>query len=97
MYVHFNFSGIHIISRQEWNAREPRNVTPIKFHYLPVPLPYVVIHHSAVNTGCKGEECVKAVRNYQNYHMDNLKWDDIGYNFIVKFNHRTHFKKHTRT
>lgn len=73
--------GLRIISRQEWKAREPKNVTPIRSNYLPVP--FVVIHHSAVHTGCKGEECVKAVRGYQNYHMDQQKWDDIGYNFLV--------------
>lgn len=75
------FSGVHIITRQEWKAREPGVFSPIRPKFLPVP--YVVIHHSAANSGCNGEECVTAVRGYQNYHMDQLNWDDIGYNFVV--------------
>jgi len=69
-----------IISREEWKARERRD-----FEILAVtPTPYVVIHHGGTRNYCHDQNsCSAIVRSYQNMHMDNNGWWDIGYNFLV--------------
>ncbi|KAL0105404.1 hypothetical protein PUN28_016803 [Cardiocondyla obscurior] len=69
-----------IVSREEWGARER-----ISFEVLPVtPTPYVVIHHGGIRNYCRDEEaCSVIVRSYQNLHMDDRGWWDIGYNFLI--------------
>ncbi|XP_029669307.1 peptidoglycan-recognition protein SC2-like isoform X1 [Formica exsecta] len=71
---------LNVISRAQWGARAPKSpATDLKI----IPAPYVLIHHSATS-GCETQEkCELKVRSIQNYHMDNKRWDDIGYNFIV--------------
>lgn len=69
-----------IISRTEWKARKR-----IDFRMLPVtPTPYVVIHHGGVPKYCQDQEaCSAIVRSYQNFHLDDRGWWDIGYNFLI--------------
>ncbi|XP_014482418.1 PREDICTED: peptidoglycan-recognition protein SC2-like [Dinoponera quadriceps] len=69
-----------IVSREEWKARKR-----LGFELLPVtPTPYVVIHHGGIRRYCKDQEsCSAIVRSYQNFHMDDRGWYDIGYNFLV--------------
>lgn len=73
-------NDLNVISRAQWGARAPKSpATDLKI----IPAPYVLIHHSATS-GCETQEkCELKVRSIQNYHMDNKRWDDIGYNFIV--------------
>lgn len=67
------------VSRTEWNARPAKEKTP-----LHTPVPYVVIHHSYIPSACyTGEQCRKAMRGMQNFHMDDRKWWDIGYHFGI--------------
>lgn len=65
-------------SRSQWNARCPQQVQP-----LHTPVPYVVIHHSYIPAACySSEECAKAMRSMQDFHMDGHGWWDIGYRYL---------------
>ncbi|XP_024079389.2 peptidoglycan-recognition protein SC2-like [Terrapene carolina triunguis] len=67
-----------IISRRQWGARPPRSRVPLR-----TPVPYVIIHHTAGNRCTSQASCIQQVRGIQNYHMDTLRWPDIGYNFLI--------------
>ncbi|KAL6261557.1 hypothetical protein P5V15_006644 [Pogonomyrmex californicus] len=69
-----------IVSRKEWKARERLN-----FKIKPeLPVPYVVIHHGGIRNYCRDQEtCSAIVRSYQNLHMDDRGWWDIGYSFLI--------------
>lgn len=69
-----------IVSRKEWKARKRLN-----FEIMPItPTPYVVIHHGGIRKYCRDQEtCSSIVRSYQNLHMDENGWWDIGYNFLI--------------
>lgn len=71
---------LNIISRADWGAKRPTSPT----RQLAInPPPYVVIHHSG-SDGCTTQAiCQARVRSFQNYHMNQKKWNDIGYNFLV--------------
>ncbi|XP_076240324.1 peptidoglycan-recognition protein SC2 [Calliopsis andreniformis] len=76
-----NDTGVpNIVSREEWGARSPVQRVP-----LPVtPTPYVVIHHGGIPKYCHDQKtCSAIVRSYQNYHMDDHGWFDIGYSFVI--------------
>jgi hypothetical protein len=72
-----------VISRNEWNARQPTGTygwmppTPkgVKIHYVGSYVdPKLLTDHG---------RCVSAVKGIQNGHMDGNGWIDIGYSFIV--------------
>lgn len=69
-----------IVSRKEWKARKR-----LDFQILPVtPTPYVVIHHGGIRRYCRDQEgCSAIVRSYQDFHLDDRGWWDIGYNFLI--------------
>ncbi|XP_029159569.1 uncharacterized protein LOC114931584 [Nylanderia fulva] len=69
-----------IVSRSEWRARKR-----LDFQILSVtPTPYVVVHHGGIRKYCQDQEsCSAIVRSYQNFHMDDRGWWDIGYNFLI--------------
>ncbi|CAL1680430.1 unnamed protein product [Lasius platythorax] len=69
-----------IVSRSEWKARKR-----LDFQILPVtPTPYVMVHHGGIRKYCRDQEtCSAIVRSYQNLHMDDRGWWDIGYNFLI--------------
>ena len=68
------------MSRKEWKARVVTNHTPLKLS----PTPYVVIHHSGIQEYCFNQDtCSKIVRSYQNLHIDERGWIDIGYQFVI--------------
>lgn len=67
------------VRRSQWHARVPKYREP-----LPVPVPYVVIHHSYTPPACyDASSCQQAMRSMQNFHMDERQWADIGYSFGV--------------
>ncbi|XP_017886197.1 peptidoglycan-recognition protein SB1-like [Ceratina calcarata] len=70
----------NIISRQNWHARQP-----VERELLEVtPTPYVVIHHGGEPKYCYDEKtCSAIVRQYQNFHIDDRHWFDIGYSFVI--------------
>lgn len=70
---------LKIIERREWLAQPPsEEPTPLK-----LPVPYVIIMHTA-SEGCFNQgDCTLSVRLLQSFHIDGRKWWDIGYNFMV--------------
>ncbi|RVE47454.1 hypothetical protein evm_007865 [Chilo suppressalis] len=67
------------VTRSEWKARMAKQTQPLK-----TPVPYVVIHHSYTPGACTTKvQCIKAMQNMQNFHMDDRDWWDIGYNYAV--------------
>ena len=64
---------MEIISRAGWGARPPRRRIGIN-----VPTPELWLHHSAGS-----EFGDSGVRRIQNFHMDNRRWSDIAYSFVV--------------
>ncbi|XP_059476471.1 peptidoglycan-recognition protein SB1-like [Neocloeon triangulifer] len=68
-----------IVSRDEWGARPARNFTQRD------PLaPYLIVHHGGFKKFCSThDECAKIVRYYQDFHMDDRGWDDIGYSYLI--------------
>jgi hypothetical protein len=67
-----------IISRTRWGAR-----TPLEVDYSLIPIENVVVHHTVTHTCDSESECATLLRNVQNFHMENLEFHDIGYNFLV--------------
>ncbi|CAL1536977.1 unnamed protein product [Lymnaea stagnalis] len=68
-----------IITRAEWGARAPKSVTYLSKQ----PVQYAFIHHSAEHECFDRSSCVAEVKLYQNMHMDDRGWDDIGYSFVI--------------
>ena len=69
-----------IVSREEWGARAPVFREEMKVS----PTPYVVIHHGGIPCYCHTQnECSEIVKYYQNLHMDDRVWFDIGYSFLI--------------
>ncbi|KAH3706465.1 peptidoglycan-recognition protein SC2-like [Dreissena polymorpha] len=71
-------SNVTIISRAGWRARAPKSRLAIS-----VPVGNFVIHHTAGGSCTTQAECIGLVRGIQNDHMDNRRYDDIGYSFLV--------------
>uniref|UniRef100_A0A8C8SUX5 Peptidoglycan-recognition protein n=1 Tax=Pelusios castaneus TaxID=367368 RepID=A0A8C8SUX5_9SAUR len=67
-----------IVSRSQWGARPPRSRVQLR-----TPVPFVIIHHTAGNRCTSLASCRQQVKGIQNYHMDNQRWSDIGYNFLI--------------
>lgn len=67
------------VSRSEWGAR-----AAVETLQLRTPVPYVVIHHSYSPEACYNrDDCIKAMKSMQNFHIDDRHWWDIGYHFGV--------------
>lgn len=64
---------IHIIDRNGWLARPPRNRSTI-----PTPSAELWLHHTADDH--RGPAGVRAV---QAFHMDNRGWSDIAYSYLI--------------
>ncbi|XP_060072999.1 peptidoglycan-recognition protein SC2-like [Ylistrum balloti] len=67
-----------IVSRTKWGARDPKETETMQ-----TPVKIVFIHHTAGKPCTTPEEDIKTVKGIQNFHMDERKWADIGYNFLV--------------
>ncbi|KAJ8032505.1 Peptidoglycan recognition protein [Holothuria leucospilota] len=52
---------------------------------MTTPVDHFVVHHSGVvHHSCDDvSSCSRVVRGIQNHHMNNNKWWDIGYNFLI--------------
>ncbi|CAB3360575.1 Hypothetical predicted protein [Cloeon dipterum] len=68
-----------IVSRDEWGARSSRQITRRN------PLsPFLMVHHGGIRSYCTTKEaCSRIIRSYQDLHMDDRGWDDIGYSFLI--------------
>ncbi|XP_060527585.1 peptidoglycan-recognition protein 2-like [Cylas formicarius] len=67
-----------IISKTRWGAR-----TPIAVDYGRVPTPNIVIHHTVTNECSTESACMQLLRSIQNFHIDTMEFQDIGYNFVI--------------
>ncbi|XP_011495716.1 PREDICTED: peptidoglycan-recognition protein SC2-like isoform X2 [Ceratosolen solmsi marchali] len=72
--------GVHIIPRIEWGAQPPSK-TPTPLGVIPVP--YVIISHTASIFCYTQAQCVLNVRVAQTFHIESKGWNDIAYNFLV--------------
>ncbi|XP_055344216.1 uncharacterized protein LOC129592250 [Paramacrobiotus metropolitanus] len=89
-----NASCPPMVSRAEWNARDPiyNNQTEVKI-FLQFPLRYMVYTQTVTGTTVHGtctdrESCKKTVRAIQDDHMgftpaSTTKFADIGYHFLI--------------
>lgn len=71
--------NVRFIERSEWGAQPPAE--PLKKMKLPVP--YVIISHTATELCLSQSECTFHVRFAQTFHIESRKWSDIAYNFLV--------------
>lgn len=70
---------VKIITREEWKARPP-----VERVLMDRPVPYVVIHHGGIPKYCHDQKtCSAIVRHYQDLHLDDRGWFDIGYSFVI--------------
>jgi hypothetical protein len=72
--------SVTIIPRHRWNAARPigGRLDPMgSIHRL-------TIHHSAIlSVNPTTVEVAKRIRSFQNTHMDENRWGDIGYHFLI--------------
>nr|XP_036673627.1 peptidoglycan-recognition protein LB isoform X1 [Drosophila suzukii] len=68
-----------LISRSDWGARFPKSV-----EHFEGPAPYVIIHHSYMPAVCYSTpDCMKSMRDMQDFHQLERGWNDIGYSFGI--------------
>ncbi|XP_076293583.1 peptidoglycan recognition protein S3 [Lasioglossum baleicum] len=67
-----------IIKRTEWSSAPPKSI-----NYLILPLPYVIIAHTAGPQCSTRSQCSSIVEGIRSYHMDTLGWHDIGFSFLI--------------
>ncbi|KAJ3643927.1 hypothetical protein Zmor_026608 [Zophobas morio] len=67
-----------IISKKRWDAR-----TALEVDYVIIPIDNVVVHHTVTSSCDYEDDCASLLRNIQNFHMEELEFHDIGYNFMV--------------
>lgn len=70
---------LKIISRKEWLAQPPVE----KINQLVLPVPYVVISHTATEDCNNQAACTFYIRYLQTYHIESKDYWDIVYNFLV--------------
>ncbi|KAL8581145.1 hypothetical protein ACOMHN_033593 [Nucella lapillus] len=71
--------SLTIVSRSEWKARSPKKVA----EKMKQAAKHVLVHHSAGPFAADRASCIQQVQSFQKMHMDDNKWDDIGYSFVV--------------
>ncbi|XP_035721058.1 peptidoglycan-recognition protein LE-like isoform X3 [Vespa mandarinia] len=71
--------NVRFVERNEWGAQPPTQpLTKMK-----LPVPYVIISHTATEFCTTQSECTLHVRFAQTFHIESRKWSDIAYNFLV--------------
>ncbi|CAF3762593.1 unnamed protein product [Rotaria sordida] len=69
-----------ILERSSWNARPYRSREILKT----LPVTNIVVHQiPGYNSIMNHQNCIKSIKQIQDGHLDTLKYDDIGYNFIL--------------
>ncbi|CAF3929078.1 unnamed protein product [Rotaria sordida] len=70
----------NISNRSSWNARPYKRRE--KFASLPVT--HIVVHQLGnLNSIMNHQDCINEIKEVQNQQMDNRKWEDIGFNFLL--------------
>ncbi|XP_011329180.2 peptidoglycan recognition protein [Ooceraea biroi] len=72
-------TDVSIVGKDEWGGKPPSE--PLK--ELELPVPYVIISHTATDFCTTKSECSSHVRRTQSFHMEDYNWSDIGYNFMA--------------
>ncbi|KAM7289289.1 peptidoglycan-recognition protein SC2-like [Ixodes scapularis] len=71
---------IMLVRRKDWGARESKNVDYLRTNGGVT----IVFYHHTEGLECNSvETCAKIIRQWQDYHMDTKRWDDIAYNFVI--------------
>ncbi|WP_432066563.1 N-acetylmuramoyl-L-alanine amidase [Streptomyces sp. C10-9-1] len=71
-----------ITSRADWGADE--SISPEEPGYLPgEKVKAVVVHHTAESNSYTCDQAPAVVRGIYAYHVKQLGWKDLGYNFLV--------------
>jgi hypothetical protein len=70
---------IGLVHREQWGARQPRNVTPLEDK----DLRGIAVHYSAMAAVEDHAGCDDRVRQIQNGHMDGNGWADIAYSWLT--------------
>lgn len=70
---------LRIVNRRTWLAQPPARAN----NPLHVPVPYVVILHTATENCSTQADCIFIVRHVQTFHIESNGWNDIGYSFLV--------------
>lgn len=47
--------------------------------YRPIPIKYVIIHHTVTSQCTTFLKCAELLQNMQHYHINDLEYNDIGY------------------
>ncbi|HHW39649.1 MAG TPA: hypothetical protein GXX19_00580 [Syntrophomonadaceae bacterium] len=69
----------YIYSRSAWGARSPSSSMSSRGTGY-----YLIFHHTARSfTSTDKSACAAEIREIQNIHMDENKWSDIGYHYII--------------
>lgn len=69
-----------VVSRRKWGARRARyRIASMS----PKQAQRVFIHHTTGASCYNLASCSRLMRSHQNYHMNNNRWPDIGYNFLI--------------
>jgi hypothetical protein len=69
---------MNVFSRDDWGALPPRNVTRLD----PAKVTKFIVHHTTGNHETRNDS-VSWVRAIQRTHINDRKWSDIAYNFLV--------------
>ncbi|XP_050074557.1 peptidoglycan-recognition protein LC-like isoform X4 [Anopheles maculipalpis] len=70
---------LRMVTRTEWLAQPPReDLTDLK-----LPVHNVIIAHTATEACTTQQACKALVQSIQRYHVNQTKYGDIGYNFLI--------------
>ncbi|KYN01812.1 PREDICTED: peptidoglycan-recognition protein LC-like [Cyphomyrmex costatus] len=72
-------TSVRFVERNEWGAQPPAD----PLNKMKLPVPYVIISHTATEFCTTQSECTFHVRFAQTFHIESRKWSDIAYNFLV--------------
>ncbi|MFJ6417376.1 SH3 domain-containing protein [Paeniglutamicibacter sp. NPDC091659] len=69
-----------VITRKQWGARETQANTTAR---RSAKLQAMYVHHTASSNNYTEAQAFQQIRGIYDYHTKVLKWDDIGYQFLV--------------
>ncbi|XP_015918754.1 peptidoglycan-recognition protein 1 isoform X2 [Parasteatoda tepidariorum] len=71
-------SNVEIVSLTEWGGKTPLPLTDLK-----LPQKHIIISHTVTPQCHSKTQCANRMRSMQEYHMHQLGWPNIGYNFVI--------------
>lgn len=71
----------NIVTKSQWNGRAAKSDNLPKR-----PATFVIVHHTVTGACSTRSSCSQIVRSIQNHHINQNKWSDIGYNFLISDN-----------